>query len=54
MLHGGGPSPLEDAVRADDGVDWTVLMPVEFMSNALEWAPGIGTRTRSASRSPAG
>ncbi|KWT62410.1 hydroxylase [Streptomyces albus subsp. albus] len=41
VLHGGGPSPLEDAVRADDGVDWTVLMPVEFMSNALEWAPGI-------------
>ncbi|MEU5584236.1 NAD(P)H-binding protein [Streptomyces chrestomyceticus] len=41
VLHGGGPSPLEDAVRADDGVDWTVLKPVEFMSNALEWAPGI-------------
>jgi uncharacterized protein YbjT (DUF2867 family) len=28
-------------VRADDGVDWTVLMPVEFMANALEWADGI-------------
>ncbi|KUO02962.1 hydroxylase [Streptomyces caeruleatus] len=41
VLHGGGPSPLEDAVRADDGVDWTVLMPVEFMGNALEWAEGI-------------
>ena len=41
MLHGGGPTPLEDAVRADDELDWTVLMPVEFMSNALEWAPGI-------------
>ncbi|MFD7666226.1 NAD(P)H-binding protein [Streptomyces sp. NPDC059788] len=41
VLHGGGPSLLEDAVRADEGVDWTVLMPVEFMSNALEWAPGI-------------
>ncbi|MFF7162064.1 NAD(P)H-binding protein [Streptomyces sp. NPDC008086] len=41
VLHGGGPSPLEDAVRADDGVDWTVLMPVEFMGNALEWADGI-------------
>ncbi|MFE7837032.1 SDR family oxidoreductase [Streptomyces sp. NPDC057474] len=41
VLHGGGPSPLEDAVRADDGVDWTVLMPVEFMANALEWADGI-------------
>lgn len=41
VLHGGGPSPLEDAVRADDVVDWTVLMPVEFMGNALEWADGI-------------
>ncbi|MFE6775417.1 SDR family oxidoreductase [Streptomyces sp. NPDC057702] len=41
VLHGGGPSPLEDAVRAADGLDWTVLMPVEFMANALEWAPGI-------------
>ncbi|MGI5193571.1 NAD(P)H-binding protein [Streptomyces sp. CA-288835] len=41
VLHGGGPTPLEDAVRADDGVDWTVLMPVEFMANALEWADQI-------------
>ncbi|GHC51020.1 NAD(P)H-binding protein [Streptomyces violaceochromogenes] len=41
VLHGGGPTPLEDVVRADDGVDWTVLMPVEFMANALEWADGI-------------
>lgn len=41
VLHGGGPSLLEDAVRADDGVDWTVLMPVEFMANALEWADSI-------------
>ncbi|MEV0223393.1 NAD(P)H-binding protein [Streptomyces sp. NPDC050704] len=41
VLHGGGPSLLEDAVRADAGVDWTVLMPVEFMGNALEWADGI-------------
>ncbi|WP_406864644.1 NAD(P)H-binding protein [Streptomyces sp. HUAS MG47] len=44
VLHGGGPTPLEDAVRADDGLDWTVLMPVEFMSNALEWAAGIVER----------
>ncbi|MFD9499750.1 NAD(P)H-binding protein [Streptomyces sp. NPDC060035] len=41
VLHGGGASLLEDAVRADDGVDWTVLMPVEFMANSLEWADGI-------------
>ncbi|MET9368876.1 NAD(P)H-binding protein [Streptomyces griseoflavus] len=43
VLNGGGPTPLEDAVRAEDGVDWTVLMPVEFMANALEWADGIVT-----------
>ncbi|MEV5007335.1 NAD(P)H-binding protein [Streptomyces sp. NPDC056159] len=41
VLHGGGPSLLEDAVRASDDVDWTVLMPVEFMANCLEWADGI-------------
>lgn len=41
VLNGGGPTPLEDAVRADDGVDWTVLMPVEFMANTLEWADGV-------------
>ncbi|MEV6393976.1 NAD(P)H-binding protein [Streptomyces sp. NPDC051907] len=40
VLHGGGPSPLEDAVRAGE-MDWTVVMPVEFMSNALEWAEAI-------------
>ncbi|MFE5397887.1 NAD(P)H-binding protein [Streptomyces sp. NPDC056568] len=41
VLHGGGPTPLEDAVRADGETAWTVLMPVEFMANALEWADGI-------------
>ncbi|MER5939407.1 NAD(P)H-binding protein [Streptomyces sp. NPDC001928] len=41
VLHGGEATPLEEAVRSDDGVDWTVLMPVEFMGNALEWADGI-------------
>jgi uncharacterized protein YbjT (DUF2867 family) len=40
VLHGGGPSLLEDAVRASNFA-WTVVMPVEFMSNALEWADGI-------------
>jgi uncharacterized protein YbjT (DUF2867 family) len=40
VLHGGGPSLLEDAVRASD-LDWAVIMPVEFMSNALEWAESI-------------
>ncbi|MFF3458498.1 NAD(P)H-binding protein [Streptomyces sp. NPDC002730] len=42
VLHGGGPSLLEDAVRASD-LDWAVIMPVEFMSNVLEWADGIRT-----------
>ncbi|MGW7415930.1 SDR family oxidoreductase [Streptomyces sp. NPDC054863] len=42
VLHGGGASPLEDAVRGNElGLEWTVLMPVEFMSNALFWADGI-------------
>jgi uncharacterized protein YbjT (DUF2867 family) len=41
VLHGGGPTLLEDAVRATEDMDWTILMPVEFMANALEWAPGI-------------
>ncbi|MCX4583874.1 NAD(P)H-binding protein [Streptomyces sp. NBC_01481] len=40
VLHGGEPSLLEDAVRAGE-TDWTVIMPVEFMSNALQWADGI-------------
>ncbi|SDJ94631.1 NAD(P)H-binding protein [Streptomyces indicus] len=42
VLHGGGPTPLEEAVRSGP-VDWTVIMPVEFMSNALEWAESIRT-----------
>lgn len=41
VLHGGGATSVEDAVRADDAVDWTVLMPVEFMGNALGWADAI-------------
>ncbi|NEB39367.1 NmrA family NAD(P)-binding protein [Streptomyces sp. SID14515] len=33
-------SPLEEAVEAG-GLEWTFLSPVEFMSNALEWAESI-------------
>ncbi|WP_236568952.1 SDR family oxidoreductase [Streptomyces sp. MBT58] len=40
VLNGGGDTPMETAVRAS-GLAWTVVMPVEFMANALEWAPGI-------------
>ncbi|MFF0739521.1 NAD(P)H-binding protein [Streptomyces sp. NPDC004111] len=43
VLHGGGPTPLEDAVRGS-GVDWTVVRPVEFMANALNWADAIRTK----------
>ncbi|MER5768019.1 NAD(P)H-binding protein [Streptomyces sp. NPDC001985] len=42
VLHGGGPTPLEDAVRSGP-LPWTVLMPVEFMANALEWADSVRT-----------
>ncbi|WP_031103245.1 SDR family oxidoreductase [Streptomyces sp. NRRL S-146] len=33
-------SPLEEAIEAS-GLEWTHLSPVEFMSNALEWAESI-------------
>ncbi|WP_031170504.1 SDR family oxidoreductase [Streptosporangium roseum] len=35
-------SPLEEAVEAS-GLEWTHLSPVEFMSNALEWAESVKT-----------
>lgn len=44
VLHGGEDTPVERAVKEAGGsgeIDWTVVLPVEFMSNALEWAPGI-------------
>ncbi|MFD3521307.1 NAD(P)H-binding protein [Streptomyces sp. NPDC058653] len=44
VLHGGGATPLQDAVEAGGAahdIAWTVIMPVEFMANALEWAEGI-------------
>ncbi|MFC5802113.1 NAD(P)H-binding protein [Streptomyces formicae] len=49
VLHGGGRTPLQDAVQAS-GLDWTVVMPVEFMANALEWADAI--RTEDTVREP--
>ncbi|EWS93305.1 NmrA family protein [Streptomyces filamentosus NRRL 11379] len=49
VLHGGGDTPVETAVRAS-GFAWTVVMPVEFMANALEWAPGI--RSEGVVREP--
>ncbi|MVO84246.1 NAD(P)H-binding protein [Streptomyces sp. p1417] len=49
VLHGGGASPLEDAVRACE-LDWTVVKPVEFMGNSLEWAESV--RADSTVRAP--
>ncbi|MEV7050057.1 NAD(P)H-binding protein [Streptomyces anulatus] len=49
VLHGGGETPMEAAVRASD-LAWTVVMPVEFMANVLEWAPGI--RSEGVVREP--
>ncbi|MFE5243225.1 MULTISPECIES: NAD(P)H-binding protein [unclassified Streptomyces] len=37
-----GKSPLEQAIEASD-LEWTYLSPVEFMSNALEWAESVKT-----------
>ncbi|PCC71914.1 Uncharacterized conserved protein YbjT, contains NAD(P)-binding and DUF2867 domains [Nannocystis exedens] len=33
-------SPLEEAIVAS-GLEWTLLAPVEFMANTLEWAEAI-------------
>lgn len=40
VLGAFGGSPMEDAVRAAR-LEWTVLVPLEFMSGALEWAPDV-------------
>ncbi|GGR74612.1 nucleotide-diphosphate-sugar epimerase [Streptomyces aureoverticillatus] len=49
VLNGGGPTPLQDAVCAGE-LDWTVVMPVEFMANTLEWAEAV--RTEGEVRAP--
>ncbi|MEU4559415.1 NAD(P)H-binding protein [Actinoplanes sp. NPDC023936] len=38
--NGGGDSPLQTAVQ-HSALEWTVLLPVEFMSGALDWAASI-------------
>lgn len=40
VLNGGGDTPLQTAVQKSD-LEWTVLIPVEFMSGALDWAASI-------------
>ncbi|CCK29024.1 NmrA family protein [Streptomyces davaonensis JCM 4913] len=41
------PSALEDAVR-ESGVEWTILRPGGFHSNALQWAESVRTRREVA------
>ncbi|MCT2592884.1 NAD(P)H-binding protein [Streptomyces sp. N2-109] len=40
VLWGGMKGPVEHAVMAADW-EWTILEPVEFMSNALEWVNSV-------------
>ncbi|WP_394620437.1 NmrA family NAD(P)-binding protein [Lentzea sp. JNUCC 0626] len=40
VLWSGYRSPLEEAVTASS-LEWTVLRPVDFMSNALVWAESV-------------
>ncbi|WP_433333321.1 NAD(P)H-binding protein [Spirillospora sp. CA-294931] len=49
VLWGGERGPVEEAVQ-DGGLDWTLLEPTEFMSNALAWAEAI--RTEGVVREP--
>ncbi|MFE4370881.1 SDR family NAD(P)-dependent oxidoreductase [Streptomyces sp. NPDC056835] len=42
VLFGGEETALQRAVEASE-LDWTVMQPVEFMANALEWAEAIRT-----------
>lgn len=40
VLWSGVPGPVEDSVKASR-LEWTILQPQEFMSNALEWGDSI-------------
>ncbi|MCC5905069.1 MAG: NAD(P)H-binding protein [Balneolaceae bacterium] len=40
VLWNGVPGPVEDAVKASR-LEWTILQPQEFMSNAIEWKDSI-------------
>ena len=40
VLLGGAPGKLEELVQ-QSSLDWTLLQPVEFMDNMLEWAESI-------------
>ncbi|SES25356.1 Uncharacterized conserved protein YbjT, contains NAD(P)-binding and DUF2867 domains [Lentzea xinjiangensis] len=49
VLWSGYRSPLEEAVTAGS-LEWTVLRPMDFMSNALVWAESV--RDRGEVREP--
>ena len=49
VLWSGSRSPLEEAVTTSS-LEWTVLRPVDFMSNALVWAESV--RDRGEVREP--
>jgi uncharacterized protein YbjT (DUF2867 family) len=40
VLWSGVPGPVEEAVKASS-LEWTILQPQEFASNALEWKESI-------------
>ncbi len=51
VLLGGERGPLGDALEASD-IEWTLLVPVEFMSNAFWWTGEI--RNEGVVREPMG
>lgn len=40
-IAGGGPHMAGEAQLCSSGLDWTLLRPSEFMSNALRWSDGV-------------
>lgn len=51
VLTTGADGPVEQAVRASD-LEWTILLPIDVMSNALGWAETI--RSEGVVREPYG
>lgn len=43
VLGGWSPTSVETALMSS-GIEWTILQPVEFMGNALEWVDEIRSR----------
>ncbi|SDM36089.1 SDR family oxidoreductase [Allokutzneria albata] len=51
VLTTGADGPVEQAVRASD-LEWTILLPIDVMANALGWAESV--RTGGVVREPYG